>query len=378
MIKGKSISNQFIETISGRLSENKQVRRSLPIWGRVHIDRQLPFLCVYRRLEDDENSLSERLITGEASYLIAQGKRNRQKEISALVQSIARTLKSSFGSFLIVEIWIRQNKESESKPSSFKPGFKIFHFKKSHIASTVETLESALKEIKIRKERAEVTVEETAKVSPPGLPPIISKNEANTIGCDIIGIEIKSIHQNNQNQVFPLIRRDLQRRFSRALKNSFFEFTNKHTPYRPMHYHSLGRWSMVKAVWEADRQLADICSGFDFLLQVTPTNTNAAWAEFKKYSFEKTPEFKYRPLPIDPSISKRKLFKIPLERIEDPTLAQLFREQQLELDRKFTMLNDRGTERFLYGSLQVYGSIKEPLIKLALELLSEPFPPQQR
>jgi glutathione synthase len=48
------------------------VRRALPGWGRLHIDRQLPFLCVYRRLPQDDNSKFERLIMGEASYLITR------------------------------------------------------------------------------------------------------------------------------------------------------------------------------------------------------------------------------------------------------------------------------------------------------------------
>ncbi len=68
---------------------------------------------------------------------------------------------------------------------------------------------------------------------------------------------------------------------------------------------------------------------------------------------------------------KRELFKIPIERIEDPTLAQLFRERQLEIDRKFTMLIDIGTPRFLYGSLQLYGRVDDTLLKIAKELLEQ-------
>ncbi len=77
------------------------------------------------------------------------------------------------------------------------------------------------------------------------------------------------------------------------------------------------------------------------------------------------------PLSIDPALAKRRLFQIPIERIEDPTLAQLFREQQLELDRKFTMLIDRDSPRFLYGSLQLFGAVEDSLLKLAKELLEQ-------
>ncbi len=58
-------------------------------------------------------------------------------------------------------------------------------------------------------------------------------------------------------------------------------------------------------------------------------------------------------------------------------MAQLFREQQLELDRKFTMLIDRGKPSFLYGSLQLYGPVDDSLMKISLDLLRQ-LPPRSR
>ena len=42
-------ADRLIEVIRKRLSNNEQIRRNLLEWGRISIDRQLPFLCVYRR-----------------------------------------------------------------------------------------------------------------------------------------------------------------------------------------------------------------------------------------------------------------------------------------------------------------------------------------
>ena len=72
-------------------------------------------------------------------------------------------------------------------------------------------------------------------------------------------------------------------------------------------------------------------------------------------SCERAPEFHYRPLAVEPGHLKRRLFDIPVDRIEDPTLAHLFCQKQDELDRKITLLTDIGSRRFLYGSLQVFG-----------------------
>lgn len=376
--KINTISDQFIKVVCSRLAENKQIRRSLPEWGRIHIDRQLPFLSIYRRRKAVGSSLSDKLITGEASYLTATENRLQRKHLSNLIKCIATKLKESFGSFLIVEVWVSTPENQGNEPPTYNGAFKIIRTKETEISSTVESLERSLKNIKIRKEKSDVEVVLASKISPPGLPALITTSEAKELGCYVIGIEVSPIYLGKEpDEVFPMVYQKLRRGLSRALKNSFFEFTRNNTPFQPPHYHSLGRRSVVNAVWEVDKQLAEICKEFDFLLQVSPVNNSAAWSSFKRNRFEKMPQFTYRPLSVDPALAKRKLFQIPIERIEDPTLAQLFRQQQLELDRKFTMLIDRNTRFFLYGSMQLYGNIEDSLLKIALELL-EKLPPHSR
>ena len=62
---------------------------------------------------------------------------------------------------------------------------------------------------------------------------------------------------------------------------------------------------------------------------------------------------------------KRELYKIPIERVEDPALQRLFQEKQEELELKLTMLRDRDTPRFLYESLQLFGGVRDDLLQLA-------------
>jgi uncharacterized protein (TIGR02421 family) len=369
--KTKIISEAFVEEICKRLEEGKQLRRSLPVWGRVHIDRQLPFLCIYRKRKNQQDLLSEGLITGEASYLTASENRNQNKQLSFLVKSIAKTLKKSFGSFLIVEVWVSDIEGQKHEGPNYNASFKIVRPKNTEVLLSIQALEKSLKEIKIRRNPAEVSVS-IAKVARPGLPALITQAEAKQLGIHMIGIEVDPIYLSGEdNGVFPIVYRNLKRGFSRALKNSFYEFTRNNTQMRPPHYQFLGRRSMVKAVWDVDEQFAAINKGFDFLLQVTPVNTNNAWSSFKRSKFKKAPLLVYRPLPVDPALAKRQLFQVPIERIEDPTLAQLFREQQIEMDRKYTMLIDRGTPRFLYGSLQLYGTVSKSLLGTAEDILKQ-------
>ena len=118
-----------------------------------------------------------------------------------------------------------------------------------------------------------------------------------------------------------------------------------------------------------DRRLAQIDTSFRFLLQITPVNTEAAWEAFRESGFEKEPAFRYRPLPVDPELLKRRLFNVRVDRVDDPALAWLFREKQEELDRKITMLRDRGTRAFFFESLGLFGEVERDLLALARETL---------
>ena len=163
----------------------------------------------------------------------------------------------------------------------------------------------------------------------------------------------------------------LRRSMSLALRQAYFEFARARTTHRPPHYHSLGRNAVVKAVWDVDRQLAAVSNQFDYLLQLTPVNTNAAWKQFQKDQYQHTPEFHYRPLPVDPALLKRELYRIPIERVEDPAIQRLFQEKQEELELKLTMLRDRDTPRFLHESLTLFGGVKDDILKLAEKLLED-------
>lgn len=66
---------------------------------------------------------------------------------------------------------------------------------------------------------------------------------------------------------------------------------------------------------------------------------------------------------------KRRLYNLPIERLEDPTLQHLLSACRKEMSRKLTMLGDRNTARFMYGSLTVYGGVSDALHALAVQLL---------
>lgn len=374
------ITEQFITSVCARLKENKTVRRKLPYGGRLYIDRKLPFLFLYRMPPEYEDCGTEKLVTGEASYLITSGHKLLRKGLSSLVLNITKTLSAEFGAFLLLEIWASREEDSEESedPSLKKPVFNIVAHKNRSPYSEIQTLERELSKIVLYKKVAGVEVVQQMRITPHGFTQIISSAEAQAYQCYLIGLEIKPIYRNwETGQTYPLVIRRLHRQLSWAFKQALFEFVQTYTIQRPANYQALGRRATVKAVWEIDQKLAEISDTFDFLLQSTPVNADREWLELKRRHFDYTPVFHYRPVPVEPALLKRKLYNIPIERIEDPTLGLIFREKRRELDRQITMLIDRDNRKFLYGSLQLYGGVDNSLFGLANDIL-ESLPPRTR
>ncbi len=357
-----SLDNKLITTIGEALAHNEMVRRDLPDGSRLHIDRQLPFLCVYRRPLHREDAGTERLLLGEAAYLLAASRESHYSELVSLVKEIAQRQSAHYGAFLLFELWSAEPEEAKQLP--------LFHIHAPRNGApdrTLEELESELLAITIEGQTSQVELSYHDSIHPPELKPLLADGKQNFIS---IGLEVNPIYRDSQSgELFPFELRELHHALARVLKRTFYSFTHFHTTQRPEHFHQLGRHFMTSVVNETDERLAAISQRFDLLLHVTPVNASQAWERFHDSKFERLPEFLYRPRPIDPALMKRELFSIPIEQIEDPTLAHIYEQKQNELDRQITLVADRNTPRFLYGSRQLFGDIEAELRVLAEDIL---------
>ena len=367
----ESNARELLWDVEQRLSANKRIRRTLPDGGRLHIDRQLPFLCVYRVPANREDIGTREFVKAEASYLIAN-EFTHPKLTSRLVDRIVEQSSREFGAFLLIELWAGPDdgKSTDHREIHVSPRFKVVSPSKQGLVTPVDELVNQLGRIKVLKQEVEVDVERVGSFRPNEMRPLLMPKRRAELNCFCLGIEVPPVWRDlNRGQDFPLLMRTFLRRFSHALRRSIFRFVKTHTTQTPGHYHELGRRAVVKAVWDVDAQLGSVSDNFEFLIQVTPINTFAAWKEFKATHFDRQPEFHYLPTPINPANLKRELFRIPIDRVEDPALHDLFRQKQEVLDRQISMLRDRNTRSFLYGSLQLFGAVDEELFRLAKQIL---------
>ena len=123
-----TLINEIIE----RLTANKRVRRELPFGGRLHIDRPLPFLCIYRQPVGRDDLGTADLVKGEASFITTTTKKKASADLSRLVTRVVEAMSEQFGAFLVVEIWAAPDRDvavaadkNDIEPTELRPDFVI-------------------------------------------------------------------------------------------------------------------------------------------------------------------------------------------------------------------------------------------------------------
>ncbi len=370
----QAISATVVRRIVKNLSSGEPVHESLPGGGLISIDRLLPFLCVYRNDADNSDEVAGTFVSSEAAFLVAPGDAPRRKGLKQLVRAIAELSFSKFGAFLLIEIRplpipdIEERRDADTGELVLpNPRFVVSTSPYNQPRKLLSSLEFALRRIKSHGQKAVVESREHAGIRND----LLSPAETEQFNASSVCIQIEPIYRHPKTGVvYDSTLDTLRRGVAHALKRASFAFALERTNTEPQHYWVLGRRKLSKVVFDIDRELAEVSSAFKFLLAVTPINAERAWIRFSDSDYSKPPILQYRPLESDPLLLKRRLLNIRVDEVDDPTLADLFRQTQDELDRQITMLSDLDTHRFLHGSIQVFGGVEPSLLELALRLLS--------
>ncbi|PSL13253.1 uncharacterized protein (TIGR02421 family) [Marinobacterium halophilum] len=119
--------------------------------------------------------------------------------------------------------------------------------------------------------------------------------------------------------------------------------------------HDLMPSELPPEVLRVDRALKKLAKGLETLLYINPINIAREERQFLRNRGRYQPQFRYRQLRIDPYVHREKLYRLPVDRIRDPALRQLYREVIDALAERIDLLVSIGSERFMYNSLRYYG-----------------------
>jgi uncharacterized protein (TIGR02421 family) len=370
----KSDRQPQLAAVIADLEANQPVDVVLPDDGRLFIERRLPLICVYRHAAGD--AVTEELLAHEPAYLIVPTAKRAALNTVKLLRGIVEHLCQHFGSCLVVEVWASLEERNVARAKLLNgngqaqtPPFEVVTPASRIPRAAIEALSRSLGRDVLPYGGTRISLGEMETLAPPNERPLLRPRDCRDWNSFLLAVVARPDYRNAQGEAVPETLRLATRTLHNAFEKAAFAFIRQRKTLRPAHIHAPGRRSVVKSVLEIDRQLAEIDRSFDLLLQATPVNAESAWRDFRRSRFDKPPVFFYRPLAIDPALLKRQLYSIPLERIEDPTLAYLFRQKQDELDRQITLLADVDSPRFLQESLQVYGGVSDWLLQHAREVL---------
>lgn len=355
MSDNNHISSEIIQHICESLSKSEALNEVLPNNGLLHIDKLLPFICIYRFKES--NVYFSRLLKTQASYLIV----HESVDISKLLDAITMLVVNKYETFLMMEFWPN---ESEDKKE-----FKIFCPKKK-APETTKALKEGFDTLEAYSNKSSTIVIDALDRHPAHLEPLLNLSESKKSGVLIIGVSIPELYLNHTtNELYTLYFRTFYSVFSETVKRAVYEFIRVQTSDPFENYLMLGKTHIDTITLKADHELAEISEKMSFLLRVTPVNSNEEWDKFRENNFNKKPNFTYRLITIDPELEKRKLYNIGIEKVDDPTIAFILRGKRLEIEKQLTMLEERGTDNFKFMGESLYGVIHKDLWGTAENIL---------
>ena len=340
------------------VKNDERIYEVLPGGSIIHIDRPVPFLCIYRFPEGVEKSPEASLITAQAAYILIH--QEDLPLVKEFLYELAENMRKRFGAFIMMEVWRSAEEQGMVLVST---------------DDTNQQFLSALEKELFEFPLSIVQQVETTKEFPAAQQPLLPKHLLEDETIRALGLQVSPFYQSTTSeQLYPMIYRQFRKELSIALRKFFYDFARVQTSLEVAHYHSLGRRQEDALVWKIDQELVEIGKSFDFLLLTSVVNHNEAWEEFKRAKFEQKPTFLYRLIPVDPELLKRRLYQIPIEKLEDPTLAFIFRDKRKELDRLLNMLEERNTPDFHLSSIQVFGGLEKELLEKANEILAFELP----
>ncbi|PZW44115.1 uncharacterized protein (TIGR02421 family) [Mesonia algae] len=359
MLHISSFSEKSIEKILTTLEESSEVNCELPGGGWMHIENNLPYLIIYRQVNEDTGI--KKMINSGGAYLII-GEKDFQG-YQKLLKTLSHKLSIKFGSYMLFEMYLSA---LESKNFYIKgPAQKI--------STTLEILKEELTKSSGLSQGISLSAEikNVENRQAEGNYPLISIEDAKDSGALWIGLEIPPIFRDKEYHLYPLFFRKFRDFLINSVQKAVYDFIRVQTKNPIKSYYALGRKSLKQKVFEIDKELADIEKSFQFLWLVSPVNIQNIKQTFFESNYKKVLDYHYRLLPIDPDILKRKLYNLKIEDINDPAMSYIFHEKREELDQQITMLNERGSKNFFYNSIRLYKGIDNEICQQAELILQD-------
>lgn len=172
----------------------------------------------------------------------------------------------------------------------------------------------------------------------------------------VLATEVKKIYCDElSGDEYPEVIDAMREGLKRAVLTHASAFIRDQKIFTLKKKNSLLSGKIEPAILEVDQQLFRLCKNLELLDYVNPINALSEKRKFFASHFKSEPQFRYRPLKLDASELKRQLYSVPVEKIRDIGIQQLYKSIIESQAAQIDMLSERGSRQFLYHSLRYFG-----------------------
>ncbi|MBU2651967.1 MAG: flavohemoglobin expression-modulating QEGLA motif protein [Bacteroidetes bacterium] len=189
----------------------------------------------------------------------------------------------------------------------------------------------------------------------------------------VFATEIKKVYMDEASgEVFPMVMEALKNGLKTAIINNVSYYIRNNTKLKSISPGKLLSDEIRPELKTLDQELFRLVKNFEILNFVNPVNIEQEKKKFFKSGYRYEPSFRYSQLAVDPFSFRRKLYELPVDRIQDVSLQKLYKDVINSYADKVDIINSIGTERFLYNTLRYYGEPDHTDIENAEYVLALP------
>lgn len=345
------------------LSEDERYFEEDPFTGEFIQSLPITLVGGDSRYEYDLNRDEEHCI-----YDVAWGKKVWKEELSKeereislqkhrnfylVVNALVTKLEAEFGASVIYDIHSYNHKRHETT-YLFNIGIENIDIKRYN--SEISHWKRELLNVKVKRVKTEVSVNHIF-YGRGYLLKFVKDNFENSL---VLATEVKKVFMDEiTGTPYPPIIQGLAKSFKKIIVNNSQHYINRLANFNVKKKASLLHGDLQPELVKIDKSLFRLVKNFELLSFVNPANLEAEKTKFFKAKCNYNPEYRYKPLTIDPHIFKAKMFRLDVDSLEDIHFRQIYIDIINAYSDKVDMLSSLGTEKFLYNSLRYFGKSTE-------------------
>ncbi len=172
----------------------------------------------------------------------------------------------------------------------------------------------------------------------------------------VLASEVKKVYCDElTGESYPLVVDEIQHGLSMAILSTAKQFVNTHTNIEVTKKAELLSSKVQPLLQQIDKKFYRLVKNFELLMFVNPTNVEKEKKKFFYHRGNYEPQFNYKPIVLNQFLLKRELHNLPIEKIRDKRIKEMYADAINAYAQKIDMLTTVGTDKFKPNSVHYFG-----------------------